>query len=133
MRALAVGLLLALLSCHSLAQKSIRRIDFKNFSYPWAPYSEWPDHLTWQDTSEQSHVQLTNGRWKNPVEEDNHLTFSGLTLEQVQFADVTGDGREEAIVVLRFDTGGAQYSHYAYVYSFHVNKPHLLAFFTWKE
>ena len=62
-------------------------------------------------------------------EEGDNPRFEGLTFESVQFANVTGDGGENAIVVLRFDTGGTQYSYYVYVYSSRAGHPKLLAYF----
>jgi predicted dehydrogenase len=109
---------------------SIRQVDFKNFSYPWSGPSGWPDHLEWQRGSERQDVQLVKGRWRlDRGRGKDDPRFSGLTLETVEFADVTDDGKEDAIVVLRFDTGGTQYSHYVYLYSFGAGKPKLLAYF----
>jgi hypothetical protein len=129
MRPLFFGLLLCALTGFATAQTNIRQIDFKNFSYPWRHSSEWPNHLAWLDKAEKQHVQLVNGRWRANEEEGRAGLFSGLTLEGVQCADVTGDGQVDAVVVLRFDTGGTQYSHYVYVYSLASGKPKLLAYF----
>jgi hypothetical protein len=62
-------------------------------------------------------------------DEESSAPFSGLTLEEVRFDDVTGEGLTDAIVVLRFDTGGTQYSHYVYIYALAAGKPKLLAWF----
>jgi len=132
MKALFLGVLIYVSCGIAPAQANLRQIDFKNFSYPWSEYSDWPDRLEWLDTTQQSHIQLVQGRWSMPEaapDEDHHAPFSGLTLERVQFADVTGDGHMDAIVVLRFDTGGTQYSHYVCLYSLVAGKPKLLAFF----
>src|SRR5260370_42327932 len=105
------------------AGQSLRRFDFKNFEYPWNGPPGWSDHLEWLKVSEPNRVQLVNGRWQFVSNGDSNekgssqASFSGLTLESVQFGDVTGDGVDEAIVVLRFDTGETQYSHYTYIYS----------------
>jgi hypothetical protein len=53
----------------------------------------------------------------------------GFTLKSVKFSDVTGDGREDAIVVIHLDTGGTQQTDYAYIFSFVDEKPKLLAYF----
>jgi hypothetical protein len=116
------------------AQTNIRQVDFKNFSYPWSPYSGWPHQLEWLEASEHGRIQLTDGRWRdNEVENPKDIAgiepFAGLTYEEVQFADVTGNGQTDAIVVLRYDTGGTQYSHCVYIYSFVAGKPKLLAGF----
>ena len=71
-----------------------------------------------------------DGRWRLDAEDgEDQSLFSGLTLEAVEFADVTDDGKEEALVILRFDTGGTAYSHYVYIYSLAAGKPRLLAYF----
>jgi len=57
-----------------------------------------------------------DGKWREP-DSDSDMPFNGLTLESVTLADVTADGINEAIVILRYDTGGTQYSHYVYIYS----------------
>ena len=122
---------LILIACEmAVAETSVRQVDFKNFDYPWSGPPGWSNRLEWQETSERRHVRLVHGRWREDTEhEESGPRFSGLTLETVDFADVTGDGNEDAIVVLRFDTGGTQYSHYVYIYSFAAGKPKLLAYF----
>src|SRR5215472_11743614 len=125
---LLIGVLLAVTGVVS-AQKDIRQVDFKNFIYPWSKPTEWLDQLRWLDKSEPGRVQLVDGRWRDVEEGESDRPFSGLTLESVQFADVTGDGRTDALVVLRFGTGGTQYSHYVYIYSFAAGEPKLLAYF----
>jgi len=114
----------------AVAQTDIRHVDFKNFSYPWSPHPGWPHQLEWLNLSEQNHIQLVNGRWR--LESEDALPdspFSGLTLESVQFDDASGSGRPNAIVVLRLDTGGTQYSHYVYIYTFTGGSPKLLSYF----
>jgi len=116
------------------ANNRLRKIDFTNFEYPWPGWHGWSDHLEWLDASKSGRVKLSAGRWRSasddPDDETTTLTrFSGLTLEDVQFGDVSGDGNEEAIVVLRYDTGGTQYSHYVYVYAEQKDGPKLMALF----
>jgi len=127
MRPLVTGLLLYAFIGFADAQTNIRQFDFKNFSYPWTHSFMWPSKLVWLDMSKGRHVRLVNGRWQRDA--GNGITFTGLTLEEVQFADVTGDGQTDVIVILRYDTGGTQYLHYVYVYSFVGAKPKLLACF----
>lgn len=130
MRRLFIGLLLIASTSPAGAQETIRHVDFKNFTYPWSYSSAWPSHLEWLDTRDQKHVQLKNGRWRLGTEdEETSARFSGLTLEAVQFDDVTGERQTDAVVILRFDTGGTQYSHYVYIYSFAAGRPKLLACF----
>jgi hypothetical protein len=109
------------------AQKSIRQVDFKNFTYPMSGPKLGHDRLLWLDASAKGHVKLVNG--SNGYGYEDGFRGPGLTLQTVTFADVTGDDQEEAIVVLRWDSGGTQNTYYIYVYSFDNGKPKLLAYF----
>lgn len=130
MGATACCVFMLLSAALSAAQSGIHQRDFKNFTYPFRESAEWPDHLQWLDNAEQEHVRLTNGRVAIERDDsDADSPFRGLTLESVRFSDVAGDSRPEAIVVLRFNTGGTQYSHYVYIYSLAASKPKLLAYF----
>jgi hypothetical protein len=116
----------AFLSAHpSAAQADIRQVDFKNFSYPWSDASL--GEPGWLDISHERPVRLTNGRRMR--DSGNGMTLEGLTLEEVQYADVTGDGQTDAVVVLRYDTGGTMFFYYVYIYSLAAVQPKLLACF----
>jgi hypothetical protein len=117
-----------IISAAALAGDNSHNDTFKNFEYPFAVSKAWPDHLEWLDSTGTHRVMLVNGRWRDP-DSGSDEPFRGLTLESVQFGDVTGDGKQEAIVVLRFDTGGTQYSHYVYIYSLQEPRPRVLAYF----
>jgi hypothetical protein len=110
---------------------NLRAIDFKNFSYPWARPNGWPDHLQWMSLGLKQSIKLVNGKWD---ERDNSqrldgLQFSGLTLEGVQFVRLSGTPSEDAIVVLRYDSGGTQYHYWVYIYGDSDGTPKLLGFF----
>jgi hypothetical protein len=112
----------------------IRQVDFTNFTYPWCETDSWPDHLEWLDPSERNRVRLVNGRWAQPQDRiatstSFKLPFSGLTFDEVLYGDLTGDAQEEAVVVLRFDSGGTQYYYYVYIYSLESGHPKLLGYF----
>lgn len=113
----------------------IRHVDFRNFTYLWAEAQEWSRHPEWLNPNHESEVTLKDGQWEMPDDDDDanagekRPLFAGLTLEEVKYGRLTGDPREAAIVVLRFDSGGTQYSYYVYVYVFQRNRPQLLAAF----
>jgi hypothetical protein len=116
------------------AYKTIRDVDFKNFTFSWDRNTGWASELTWLDPSVEADVRLVNGRWRMPDEEPplEHKPprpFAGLVLEQIRYEHVTPDQREQAIVVLRLDSGGTQYSYYVFVYALRSRKPVLLAWF----
>jgi len=135
MRTLLVSLLFVASAGILANSQSLRHIDFRNFEYPWNGPPGWSDHLEWLNVSEPNRVQLVDGRWQFTSDSDSdgkgsaQALFSGLTLESVQFGDVTGDALDEAIVVLRFDTGGTQYAHYIYIYSSEAGNPKLKGYF----
>jgi hypothetical protein len=125
MRQLLIGVLLFVSSGLLYAQKNIRQVDFKNFTYPLSGPLLGHGELKWlgdpkDGYSNRKPIHLVNG--------DNSAGAPGFTLQSVQFADVTGDGKEDAIVVLLYETGGTQYTHYVYIYSFADEKPKLLAY-----
>lgn len=134
MRAVLVFKACAISLSVSAADQILRQLDFKNFEFPWSGPPNWSDRLEWLNDSESDRVRLVNGRWKyigrdSEAAGDSRLPFAGLTLETVQFGDVTADGREEAIVVLRFDTGGSRYFYYVFIYSSKGGQPNLLGYF----
>jgi hypothetical protein len=102
------------------AQTSIRQIDFKNHVYPLSGPAIGHDHLQWLDQSKKGSFRLAAG-WGD----SRGLTF---TLDSVTYADVTGDGKEDALVVLGVNGGGTQASTYIYIYSFQQGHAELMAY-----
>lgn len=100
--------------------QTIRQVDFKNFTYPMSGPRLGHDRLKWLDPSKPGHIRLVNG--SDDAESPN------FTFQSVKYADVTGDGKEDAIVVLTFHSGGTQTSDYIYIYAFADGKPKLLAY-----
>jgi hypothetical protein len=119
------------------AQKNIREVDFKNFNYPLSGALLGHNRLQWLPTeahSDRRSIHLVNGanltKSSSFVMDGHEYTqWEGFKLQSVKFADVTGHGQEEAIVVLHYGTGGTQQTDYVYIYSFGVGKPKLLAYF----
>jgi hypothetical protein len=116
MRVLAIAMVFLISAGFADGQKSIRQVDFKNFTYPRTGPLLAHDHLQWLDLTANSHIRLHDGK------------DSGFTLAAVKYADVTGDAKEEAIVVLHYDTGGTQQTDYIYIYSFDSGQPKLLTY-----
>jgi hypothetical protein len=117
MRALAIAALFLGSTGFALSQTTIQQVDFKNFSYPRTGPLLGHDRLVWLDQSAKSHIRLRNGK-----------DSTGFTLASVAFAHVTGDAKEDAIVVLHYDTGGTQQTDYIYIYSLNSGQPRLLAY-----
>jgi hypothetical protein len=120
------------------AQKSIRQVDFKNFNYPLSGPLLGHSELKWLGNpkdgySNRKPIHLVNGDDLEKVSSfvmdgQEYSQFAGFTLQTVDFADVTGEGKEDAIIVLRYLTGGTQTTNYVYIYSFADGKPKLLAY-----
>jgi hypothetical protein len=114
-----------------IPSKNIRTVDFRNFSYPWTSPNDWPDHLQWMSLSVKDHIKLVGGKWdeRDDDEKSDGAQFSGLTLEGTQYAKLSNDTSEDAIVVLRYDSGGTQNNYWVYVYGNSSGKLRLLGFF----
>jgi hypothetical protein len=116
-----------------VASQNLGHVDFRNYSYPWSGTPSWSDHLQWLDPSGGKKVHLTDGHWSDQTELDElpegSIPIPGLQLESVKFGDVTGAGQDDAIVVIRYDSGGTQFSYFVYIYSFVKVRPNLLAYF----
>lgn len=109
----------------------LRAIDFKNFSYPWVHPTGWPNHLQWMSLRLKQQIQLVNGKWDERDDSDRaaRVQFSGVTLEGVQYGMLSSNHSEDAIVVLRYDSGGTQYHYWVYIYGDSGGTPKLLGFF----
>ena len=111
----------------ALAQpKTIRDVDFRNQNYPHNAAKTLRSPVGWKSPVGYGSVMLRGGRWDKSEEEE---IFSGLTLEETLFGDLTGDGGEEAIAVLRYDTGGTMNWHVLYMFAMESKGPKVLAFF----
>lgn len=92
------------------------KFDFKNFEY------ELP--RGWQDSGGNKAV-LENGI-RRMSEEPRKI---GLSYVTTKFMDVTGDGQDEAFVILKITTGGSAIPQIVYVYEWKDEKPELIWFF----
>ena len=137
MRHLVLGILILSTCGLSESQSTIRRVDFKNFTYPLSGPLLGHNRLQWLSAKISPHrkpIHLVNGEdltKSSSVVMDGHeyVQWEGFSLQSVSFADLTGNGEEEAIVVLHYRTGGTQQTDYVYIYSFVAGKPKLLAYF----
>lgn len=104
--------------------------DFRNFTY------ELP--RGWQNPDGTNQFTLTNGRVppvggatndemsdeeKAEVRAERRIGMSFVT---VKFFDVTGDGQDEAVVILKVETGGGAIPQIAYVFTWKDGAPSLL-------
>jgi hypothetical protein len=95
----------------------IRAVDFCNFSYPGIKSGQrkrmgWPN----------PRIRLKDG--VRPPEDE---FGSGLiTLEQIQYADVTRDGQDDAMVTMVWHSGGTMQIGMVYVWTMHGSVPAVL-------
>lgn len=89
----------------------IRKIDFKNFKFTG------PDDFAETFT-------LKNG--EKPFIQRKE---SGISLDRVEYADVTGDGSDDAIIVMGIQTGGSSSPGLVFVYALENERPKCL----WKS
>ncbi len=137
MRPLLIGISIFISCGLSASQSAIRQVDFKNFTYPLSGALLGHSRLQWLSTDvrpQRKPIHLVNGTDLGKsssvvVDGRGYVQWEGFTLQSVSFADLAGDGQEDAIVVLHYRTGGTQETDYVYIYSFVLGKPKLLAYF----
>ncbi len=92
------------------ADQLIRTVDFGNTSVPWEARPHVPDQWKWLSTLPTGQLQLQGGRG-TPGKGDY------VALQRVIYADLMGDGRDEAIVEFRYGTGGSATWSYLHVFT----------------
>ncbi len=108
----------------------IGNFDFKNYTY------ELP--RGWQNPDGTAEIKLTNGKIApidKKVTEDmpdderaeaKQQRRIGMSYIATKFFDVTGDGQDEAVVVLKVETGGSAVPQLVYVFTWKDGKPELI-------
>lgn len=137
MRALLFAVLILASSGRAESPHTIREVDFRNFTYPLSGSLLGHDRLRWlppEAKSPRKPIHLVNGEALTKsssfvMDGHEYTQWEGFTLQSVTFADLTGDGQEQAIVVLHYLSGGTQQTDYVYIYSFTGAKPRLLGYF----
>jgi hypothetical protein len=110
----------------------LANVDFKNYSYP-LPHG-------WQNP-DNSDLTLTNGKL-DPVSADTDLGMDpedvaearsqrriGASYVTTRYFDVTGDGQDDALVILKIETTGSAIPQIVYIYSYQGDKPELIWYF----
>jgi hypothetical protein len=113
--------------------QELRQVDFKKFLYKWSEPRGRQHKLEWLPMTSSAAIPLVNGRWALP-QDSQEVTepvgrFAGLSFESVVFGDVTSDRSEQAIVDLRYDSGGTQHWHCVYFYTMELTRPKQLGYF----
>ena len=109
----------------------IGKFDFKNYTY------ELPHG--WQNPDGTAEIELKNGHIAPIQGKINHEEMSdeekaenrmarriGMSYVTTKFIDVTGDGVDEAVVILKVETAGSAIPQIAYIFTWKDGKPELL-------
>ena len=91
--------------------------DFKNFTYKLP--------RGWQNS--EGEITLENG--KSPVSLDEEQRKIGASFVTAKYADATGDGIDEAFVIIKLETGGSAIPQIIYVFEWKDDAPNLIWFF----
>jgi hypothetical protein len=113
-----IAILFTLLICAAgtAAQTNIRQVDFGNFSYPAFCAGEESETITVEE-SEYAYEK----------EEDGYTDRMYFRVSAPEYGDLTGDGREEAVLISVCNTGGTGNFTEGYVYGIKGGKPVLIA------
>lgn len=98
------------------SQNDVRRVDFKNFTYVGVCVS---------DTGEK--VTVTNGEFSEEKQADGYVERFYFKVFDINYGDLTGDGREEAVVLTVCNTGGSGNFSEGLIFGIKAGKPAVLA------
>jgi hypothetical protein len=96
-------------------ESPIGGFDFRNFKYPLP--------RGWQD-SDGKEAELVNGR--RSVTMTDEVERIGLSMAGTGFFDATGDGTDEAVIVLKIETGGSAVPQLVYIFEWKNGQPQLI-------
>ena len=108
--------LLVIFAAGAFAQGDIRKVDFKNFTYPVLCIGEKTDNVTVKD-----------GEFSKEKQEDGYVDRFYFKIFDVAYGDVTGDRIDEAIILGVCNTGGTGNFSEGFIYSMKGTKPALIA------
>src|SRR5262249_48433043 len=103
----------------SSPNKTIRSVDFRNFSYPKTKELYSPN-------STKRSFRLKDGLLPEIRDKQGDVVGEGVGLRKVSYGDITGDGQEEAIVILSYLTWGSGIFNCVYIYAWDHSRPKLL-------
>ncbi len=113
-KSFVIGFVLSVYAVSIQAQSSIRKVDFKNFSY----------RLSCGSADRKSTVKVRNGKYDGRKGSLNTDVF--LNIYKVLYGDLDGDQKDEAVVFYMCGSG-ASYAYFrGLVYSLKNRKPTLM-------
>ena len=105
--------------------------DFKNYTYELPRGWQNPDGST-EITLTNGHIAPVEGKTNSDDMSDEEKAEArlnrriGLSYVTTKYLDVTGDGQDEAIVILKIETGGSAIPQIGYVFEWKTGKPELI-------
>jgi hypothetical protein len=99
----------------AFAQADIHKIDFKNFTHSVHCIGESPENIT-----------VKNGEYSKEKQEDGYVDRFYFNIFNVTYGDVTGDGKDDAIVLGSCNTGGTGNFSEGFVYTMKGTKAALV-------
>jgi hypothetical protein len=108
----------------------IGKFDFKNYTYELPRGWQNPDGTT-EITLTNGHVAPVSTQTKDSMDEDARSVAKsqrriGLTYVTTKYFDVTGDGEDAAVVVLKVETQGSAIPQLVYVFTWKDGRPELI-------
>lgn len=112
----------------AVGQKSIRDIDWKNFSYPLAEIDSVPGDVLWMPLRVASETAtLSKGEYALPDCSDEMDECPLVTFDSVRYGTLTGIESTVAAVVLTYHSGGTAGWQYVYLFALKSGQPRLIA------
>ena len=100
----------------ALSQSDVHSVDFKNFTYEPSCAGETP-----------TKVRVKNGEYSKETKQDGYTDRFDFQVLAIEYGDVTGDGKDEAVILSNCNTGGTGQFSEGFVYTIRAGKPSLLA------
>lgn len=105
-----------LLSAAVAAQKTIRQVDFRNFTFEPYCTGETPDKII-----------VKNGEFSEEKHEDGYVDRFYFKIFAIEYGDLNGDRMEEAVLLSVCNTGGTGNFTEGFIFGMNGDKPRLLA------
>jgi hypothetical protein len=108
----------------------IGSFDFKNFTYELPRGWQNPDGTT-DFTLTGGKIAPVEGTFSDDMSDDEKADLRqrrriGMSYVTTKYLDTTGDGEDEAVVILKVETGGSAIPQIVYVFTWKDNKPELI-------
>jgi hypothetical protein len=114
---------------HKTTGAPLGSFDFKNFTYPLPRGWQNPDgsDLTLVDGRRMPVSKFVNDDMEDEEKAEARATRRiGMSYVTTKYFDVTGDGQDEAIVILKVETTGNAIPQLVYIYEWNDGKPELV-------